>query len=76
MSKKTFLPTSRIQNYKYDVLILGDEMAMKQKELNQQDKKQFKEATKARETLNFLKVGYKNKDKTILAIILNLVLKK
>ena len=49
-------------------------MTRKQNELNQQEKKWFKEATKAWESQNFLEVVHKNKEKSIQAIILDPVL--
>ena len=66
-----------IQNYKKcNALVLSDEMARKQKELNQHEKKWFKEATKAWKTLKSLEVVHKNKKNPILASILDPVLNR
>ena len=72
--KKT-IGKSRIQNSKkYNALVLSDEMAKKQKKLNQHERKWFKEATKAWDTLNSLEVVHSNKEKLVLALMLDPVL--
>ena len=64
----------RIQNYqKVNVLVLNDEMAQKQKELKHQEKKWLKEATKAWETLSSMNISHSDKEKSILACVLDLV---
>lgn len=47
---------------KYNALVCSNEMAKKQKELNQHEEKLFKEATKVWEALNSLEVVHKNKE--------------
>ena len=56
---------------KNNVLVLSDEMARKQKELNTHERKWMKEATKAWETLTSLNILHKNKNKPVLGSILD-----
>jgi hypothetical protein len=68
---KNIISKLRVQNFKkYNDFVLSDEMARKEKKLNQHEKKWFKEATKAWKTLNSLEVVHKNKEKLVLASIL------
>ena len=56
---------------KNNALVLSDEMARKQKELNTHERKWMKEATKAQETLTSLNILHKNKNKPVLGSILD-----
>lgn len=67
----------RIQNYrKYNALVLSDEMARKQKEFKQNEKKWFRDANQAWESLTKMDVPYMDKEKPILALLLDAVLEK
>ena len=66
-----------IQNYKkYNALVLSDEMARKQKELNAHERKWKKEATKAWDILTSLPIPHEKKEKPLLGSILDPVLEQ
>ena len=67
--KKT-ISKSRVQNYKkYNALVLSDEMARKQKELNAHERKWIKEITKAWDTLTSLLIPHENKEKPLMGSV-------
>ena len=65
---------SRKGYQKYNALVLSDEMARKQQELNSHEKKWLNQATKDWETISSLEVPHKNLNKFVLGFILDPVL--